>query len=466
MIDIKDSLLAIMKTNPKGLNINEIRAALGENARSLRTVQRFLNELLADKKIVKTGRGRATRYHGLGFNFPKSEIIQSEHGDQYLSFIPLSKASQRVVHYIKQPLAVRRPVSYHRDLLDEYQPNITNYLDDQTKSKLYSIGKTDDASKPAGTYGRKILDRLLIDLSWASSRLEGNTYSRLDTERLIEYSQVAEGKDLIETQMILNHKDAIKFLVDNINKLDFNRYTFLNLHGLLSEGLLPNPDDSGRLRHQIVDISGTVYKPMAIPQMIEECFDLILSKVSKINDPFEQAFFLMLHIPYLQPFIDVNKRVSRLAANISLLKQNLCPLTFIDVPDQAYIDGNLGVYEVQDDSLLKDVFIWAYERSAYNYLAVHKSLIEPDPIRLRNRVDIQKLIKEIVQACDVNYLHKVNQYADLHVVAEERERFKQTVIDDLNRLHEGVLARYQITLLELNQWQEVLKRSRSPHARS
>ena len=104
--------------------------------------------------------------------------------------------------------------------------------------------------------------------------------------------------------------------------------------------------------------------------MIEECFDQILATASAISDPFEQAFFVMVQLPYLQPFDDVNKRVSRLAANIPLIKANLVPLSFEDVPRQLYTEAMLGVYEMKRIELLRDVFIWAYGRSAARYAAV------------------------------------------------------------------------------------------------
>ena len=110
------------------------------------------------------------------------------------------------------------------------------------------LGTPNHAEQAAGTYARKILDRLLIDLSWNSSRLEGNTYSLLETKRLIEQGRAAEGKERGETQMILNHKDAIEFLVDGAEEIGFNRHTILNLHGLLANNLLGDPDAVGRLR--------------------------------------------------------------------------------------------------------------------------------------------------------------------------------------------------------------------------
>lgn len=155
---------------------------------------------------------------------------------------------------------------------------------------------------------------------WASSRLEGNTYTRLDTHNLIELGQVAAGKNRREAQMILNHKGAIELLVEQAEDIGFNTFTFFNLHAILSENLLADPTESGRLRHRIVEVSGTAFHPLGMPQQIDAYFHMTLDKADAIEDPFEQAFFIMVHIPYLQPFVDVNKRVSRLGANIPLIR--------------------------------------------------------------------------------------------------------------------------------------------------
>jgi len=156
-------------------------------------------------------------------------------------------------------------------------------------------------AEPAGTYARHICQRLLIDLSWNSSRLEGNTYSLLDTRRLIEFGQQAEGRDQTEAQMILNHKDAIEFLAENAADIGFNRYTILNLHGILANNLLPDPNAPGRLRSMAVGIGGSVSHPPETPQLIEECFEQVLATASAIADPFEQAFFAMVHLPTSSP---------------------------------------------------------------------------------------------------------------------------------------------------------------------
>src|SRR3546814_5474200 len=108
----------------------------------------------------------------------------------------------------------RRPVGYRRAFLDDYQPNDSFLLPQELRTQLHRLGRSPVGDRPAGTYARQVLDRLLIDLSWASSRLEGNTYSRLDTQNLIQFGQLAAGKDQLEAQMILNHKAAIEMLVE------------------------------------------------------------------------------------------------------------------------------------------------------------------------------------------------------------------------------------------------------------
>lgn len=208
----------------------------------------------------------------------------------------------------------RTPVGYQRDFLDAYRPGVTWYLPESLRRQLHRLGTTADAAAPAGTYSRAILNRLLIDLLWASSHLEGNTYSRLDTRELIEHGKAAQGKAAVETQMILNHKMAIELLVENTDSAAFNRYTLLNLHAALAENLLPNPADEGRIRRHAVDIGRSVYRPLSTPQQIDDALDVLLGKAGQIADPFEQSFFMMVHLPYLQPFADMNKRTSRPAA--------------------------------------------------------------------------------------------------------------------------------------------------------
>ncbi|WVV48406.1 hypothetical protein THH46_04200 [Pseudomonas sp. NA13] len=246
-----------------------------------------------------TGEGRARRYFAIEHQ-AETHALNTD-TDAFPAFIPLSADSRDILAYINLPTEARKPVGYQRDFLDAYRPNETGYLPESLRRQLHRMGKTADATEPAGTYSRAVLNRLLIDLSWASSHLEGNTYSRLDTRQLIEQGKAAQGKAAIETQMILNHKTAIELLVENIESAEFNRYTLMNLHSALAENLLPNPADEGRIRQHAVDIGKSTYRPLSTPQQIEDALDVLLGKANQIADPFEQSFFMMVHLPYLQP---------------------------------------------------------------------------------------------------------------------------------------------------------------------
>lgn len=370
--------------------------------------------------------------------------------------MPLSPAGAAIRKYIAQPPGSRKSVGYERGFLDAYRSNVSAYLSQKERAHLARVGRPPMAEQTAGTYAKQILNRLLIDLAWNSSRLEGNTYSLLDTRRLIELGEDAEGRTHLETQMILNHKDAIEFLVSAADDIGFNRYTILNLHGLLADNLLPDPTAAGRLRYIAVGIERSAFHPLEVPQLIEECFDQILVTAAAIQDPFEQAFFVMVQLPYLQPFDDVNKRVSRLAANIPLIKGNLAPLSFEGVPRQTYTEAVLGVHELNKVDLLKDVFIWAYERSAARYTAVRQSLGEPDPFRLRRRTELREVMTEVVRARmnrrDV--AARIAAWSRERIEPADRQRFIEVVEAELASLHEGNFARYQIRPPEFAAWQK------------
>lgn len=361
--------------------------------------------------------------------------------------------SRDILDYVSRPVSVRRSVGYELRFLDEYEPDHTAYLPDSMKAHLHKIGRPIDGDRAAGTFARDILSRLLIDLSWSSSRLEGNTYSRLDTQQLIEFGRAAEGKDAKETQMILNHKAAIELLVDEHEDIGINRFTLLNLHALLSENLMADPEASGRLRRRPVEIGKSAYVPLAVPQAVEGRFNALVDKAAAIHDPFEQAFFVMVQLPYLQPFEDVNKRVSRLAANIPLFQKNLCPLSFIDVPERAYILGTLGVYEMTRMELLRDLFVWAYERSCQKYVVVRDSLVEPDLFRMKYRSELAEVIADIVRAGVIATEKEISKRAQRLVDAQSLEDFIELARTEFARLYEGNIARYRIRLSEYRLWQ-------------
>lgn len=450
--DFNERVEAAIREHPEGITAAELAKRFSAEA-SPRTLGRRLRHLVRRGRIVLQGGGRGSRY------FPApikgaANIVEATDILQAVAeiYVPLTAEGTQVRDLIRRPIAERPPVGYERSFLEAYQPNETFYLPTAMRDRLHELGRTPSADKRAGTYARDIMSRLLIDLSWASSRLEGNTYTRLETQRLIEFGQVAAGKDARETQMILNHKQAIEFLVENAEEIGFNVYTFFNLHALLSENLLADPTASGRIRTQVVNVSGTTYQPLAVPQLLEELFRLILERAGAIRDAFEQSFFLLVHIPYLQPFEDVNKRVSRVGANIPFLKANLCPLSFLDVPERAYIDGTLGVYELRRVELLRDVFAWAYERSAQRYRVIVDALPEPDPFRLKYREALRELVGTIVREQLPPDAQTVTGLSSGLIAEADRPRFVEMVLEDIKNLHPGNVARYRIRLAEFNAW--------------
>lgn len=446
-IDVMSSI----RESADGLTLAELLSRHPDLAR--RTAQRTIAKLVEDGKVVAAGAGRTRRYLQAGPRLDAAARAGVQEG--FPSFIPLSADSLDIVAYIDQPLEARKPVGYQRDFLDAYRPNATWYLSGSLRRQLHEMGRTAEAGAPAGTYSRAILNRLLIDLSWASSHLEGNTYSRLDTRELIEHGKAARGKGIVETQMILNHKTAIELLVENVENAGFNRYTLMNLHSALAENLLPNPADEGRIRQHAVDIGKSVYRPLSTPQQIEEVLDMLLDKANRIDDPFEQSFFMMVHLPYLQPFADIDKRTSRLAANLPLFRANLCPLTFLDVPEQAYSRATLGVYEMTRVELLRDLYVWAYERSTQEYLAIRQNLVEPDPLRLAWRDLIKQTVRDIILHPEREALACIVRAVGEQVSVDERPAVQALVVEELRRLHEGVLARYGLRPSDYTAWKAV-----------
>lgn len=438
---------AVIRSQAEPLSAREIASRL-TSAPSHRTLQFRLKRLVEQGRLVRHGAKSRAKY---SLTPPTSGSAPVE------VTIPLSEPSSRIAALFERPPRFRTPVSYDRQFLDSYRPNSSAYLDLESRVELGEAGRLNAGTHPAGTFTTRILKRLLLDLSWNSSRLEGNSYSLLETQRLVELGAAAAGSSASETQMILNHKEAIRFLVEGTDEIGFDRYTICNLHAILSSNLLPDERAAGRLRHLPVGIEGSVFHPLDVPQLIEECFDLLLGKAEAIRDPFEQAFFLMVQLPYLQPFDDVNKRVSRLAANISLIRANLSPISFVDVPRSLYARALLAVYALKDVSLLRDVFLWAYTRSAARYGAVRQSLGEPDPMRLRYRDDLREVISQIIRMRMNRELATayIQRHAEASVDPETRERFRQAVESDLIALNRDNVARFRVRLSEFEAWWQV-----------
>jgi len=452
------ALTRLLNQHPRGLTLSEIDA-LQTLGLTKRTLQRRLATLVDSGGIRGEGDKKGRKYYPIdswseaktGENEPP--IVREHAGTPNPSY--LSHESVRIRNLITRPLNQRKPVTFDRLFLDDYDPIRGGLLNEATKEHLRRLGDQSNQGLPAGTFVKQIYDRLLIDLSWNSSRLEGNTYSLLDTETLLLRGEEVTGKSALETQMILNHKGAIELLAEPSDAIGFNNYTLRNLHAILSDNLLPDAADGGKLRTKAVGISQSTYLPTAIPQVIDECFQIMLQKAEAIKNPFEASFFIMVYLPYLQPFVDVNKRVSRLAANISLIKHDYCPLSFVDIDKEDYLYGILGVYELRRIDYLRDVFVWAYERSCARYSVIRESLGEPDQFRLKYRSDIKQLVLQIVRTVDNSEQlpSEIGNYATAHIPKVDHIAFEQAIYADLKSLHSGNIARFGIRPSEFERWE-------------
>ena len=451
---------AVVGRHPDGVGVKDIAREL-DGAVPRRTLQYRLARLVAMRRLVRGARGRSTVYRlppsvDVGLHVRAGPPTISVTVDAIPDDLARLRDELRQ-RYLSQPSGQRLPVGYRREFIDDYRPNFSAYLLAEERTRLRSLGEFHETPQPAGTHVRRILDRMLIDLSWNSSRLEGNTYSLLDTKRLIELGDPAAGRDIRETQMILNHKHAIEFLVENADDVALNRRTILNLHAILAENLLPDPTAPGRLRTMPVGIGASAYRPPEVPAQVEECFNRVLATAQAICHPLEQALFCLVQLPYVQTFDDVNKRVSRLAANMPFITHDLAPLSFYDVPRDYYADALLLVYEQNEISLMKDLFIWAYERSAARYSAIRQSVGEPDPFRLRHREALRQIVGEVVRnRLDIeSAAARVAAWVAANVEAGDRARFLEIAETELLGLHEGNYARYRVSTREFDAWREV-----------
>jgi Fic family protein len=272
-----------------------------------------------------------------------------------------------ILEYFNKPFFERDSRVYNFEFLEKYIPNQTSFLWEK-----YELLKTQYLDKEIlSSYDYKenlrAIENLLIDLSFSSSKLEWNTYSYLDTEILIKYNNSAEWKTKFETQMILNHKNAIKYIIDNKKEITLSKEDFQNIHILLWKWLLTQ-DYLWKIRSSEVTIWGSSYSPLDNHFQLEEQFEIFLKKLNQIKNPFEQSLFILVFIPYFQIFMDINKRTSRIWANIPLIKNGLIPFSFLQIKDRDYINAILAVYELNDVSLIRDIFVENYLLNMKRYI--------------------------------------------------------------------------------------------------
>jgi prophage maintenance system killer protein len=429
----KEAVVRALKTKKVPVTLSELLQTLGSDFAE-RSTRRWLNEMVQEGLIKKTGQRRGTHYQliSLAKNFFTAYPFQS-------------------IDYIQLPYMQRKPVAYHREWLEEYQPNNTFYLPAHDRAQMHAQGQRERDSNQAGTYARKIYNRLLIDLSYNSSRLEGNTYSLLETQRLVLEGRSAKGKLDAEKIMILNHKEAIRHLVESAPKIGVDFNEICTLHFLLSDALIP-AQDSGHIRNHGVRISRSTYVPLENKAQLEQQLQRICQKARQIEDPYESSFFLLTHLAYLQAFADVNKRTSRLSANIPLIQHNRVPLSFNDVEKEDYLLAMLAIYELNDVAPLAKLYYFSYLRSCESY-NVHAEAMGYDEVRARYRPLRRETIRHIIikQLLGEN-LHQYIYTQAQAVPVDQQERFIQTITEDLQQINPARIAGMGITLQQLTDW--------------
>lgn len=312
---------------------------------SYATVKRILNQLLTDKFIISEGNGKGTKY----FISPSYELLYSIDLDSYYE----KEIDER---HIKENfnLGIFELLDKIEILSETELLRLTNL---QTKY-------TENISQLSELEYKKELERLAIDLSWKSSQIEGNTYSLLETERLLKDKETAAGKTKEEAIMLLNHKDTLDFLVENQDYLiPLSILKIEDIHSLLIKDLAVDK----HLRKRRVGISGTNYRPLDNEFQIQDALESACNLVNKKSNIFEKALLILVLISYIQPFMDGNKRTARIVSNAILMNYKHCPISFRTVNSIDYKKAMLLFYEQNNISRFKEIFINQFEFAVKTY---------------------------------------------------------------------------------------------------
>ena len=422
-------------------------AALEQSLQTSRpTINRALRDLQASGFLIKLGDGRSTRYVATDAAKAKLGALSSTPTPAGTGLLVWSQAALPLVETLRAPLGTRTPVGFDSSFVGSYIPNQSSLLPPQLAADLFNAGCSRD-QLPAGTYVREVLEQLLIDLSWSSSRLEGNNKSLLDTKELFELGEQTGPMDE-DTLMLLNHKDAIEFMVDAVPKDGITLHVLVDLQSKLMKDLLKDSRDIGSIRRRIVNIDGSVYSPSNIPTLLEETLKTIIDKARFIRNPVEAAFFLWVNVAYLQPFADGNKRTSRLSANMPLMLYNCAPLSFLDVERSDYAIAMLGVYEQRNVAAAVELFEFIYRRSIQKYSVLRASLTVPDPLRARYRQALNEIMQLVV------FYSRTLDDAFFAVPIDAMDRVALRIIanTELDHLEQYNCARYNLARGMTQRW--------------
>lgn len=324
-------------------SIHSIFTKSGEEI-SLVTVKRALSEMTKSKLLKMSGSGPSTSY---------------EISDLGRLFIPIDAKKYCAIEPDRR-YGLNR---YNFNVLTSLPSEIFNQ--DEIKSLETATGEYEKRTRDlSDVIQKKEHERLVIELAWKSSKIEGNTYTLLDTEKLILEQKEAVGHDKKEADMILNHKDAFNFIYQN--KSQFQTLTHANLEKL-HEILVKNLSIDIGLRKKPVGVVGSKYQPLNNGYQIAEAVEALSGAISKMDSPYAKALIAILGISYIQPFEDGNKRTSRLMANALLMANQKAPLSYRSVDENEYREAILVFYEINSIVPFKKIFIDQYEFAATNY---------------------------------------------------------------------------------------------------
>ena len=316
-------------------NRAEIMAGLMK-APSDSTMKRLLSAAVKEGNIETAGRGPATKYKLT----PQAHVT-----------MPLDLAT-----YFNKDIDEREvQESFNFDLIRDVLPRVEIF----TKEELEVLNAAQKEFEK-NTEGmteleyRKEMERLGVDLSWKSSQIEGNTYSLLETERLLKDKQTASGKTKEEAIMLLNHKDALDFVLDAPDYLkELSVHRIEDLHSILTKEL----EVDRNIRHRRVGITGTNYRPLDNEFQIREALEDTCTLVNGKDNVFEKALLTLVLLSYIQAFVDGNKRTARITSNAILIANGYCPISFRTVDSIDYKKAMLMFYEQNNIAAFKKIFI-------------------------------------------------------------------------------------------------------------
>ncbi len=344
MLSSRDLEIINYLENSPGSSSKEIFESLTTDI-SYATLKRVLSNLSANNLLLAKGQGKGTKYY-ISSAF---EVLQS---------IDLDK-------YFQKEIDDRQIKSDFNFGVFEVFEEIDIFTEKELQ-KLYSLHNqfTQNVSELSAFEYNKELERLAIDLSWKSSQIEGNTYSLLETERLIKDKETAAGKTREEASMLLNHKEAIDFIVehdDYISPLSVAKIE--NIHSLLIKDLGIDKN----LRKRRVGISGTNFRPIDNEFQILEALNRSCEIINKKQNAFEKSFLSLVLISYIQPFMDGNKRTARIVSNAILMNNKYCPISYRTVNSVDYKKAMLLFYEQNNISRIKEIYIGQFEFAINTY---------------------------------------------------------------------------------------------------